>query len=92
MEAWRNAYGDEKVLAKEITERAAKAKADGYDAAGTELAEALRGAISDPADTRKFGYWIKRNAGKIVNNMRLQRAGDHRAGNLWRCIDEASVR
>ncbi len=92
MEAWRNAYGDEKVLAKEITGRAAKAKADGYDEAGTELAEALRGAISDPADARKFGYWIKRNAGKIVNGLRLQRAGEHRTGNLWRCIRQAPVR
>ena len=57
-------------------------------ACGDEHAE-LREVLHDIADIRgeinrrRLGWWIKRNAGRIVDGRRFQRASGNRSAEAW---------
>ena len=77
--AWQSAFGRTAAMVRDAIR---------ISACGDEHAE-LREVLHDIADVRgeinrrRLGWWIKRNAGRIVDGRRFQRASGNRSAEAW---------
>ena len=83
--AWRAALGDDKITAAALLKRIA----DRTDDATKTLKDAIYAAVPD-ITTRKLGTWLRHREGRILDNLRIERAGTHQGVIHWRCADAAN--
>lgn len=79
LDAWHKAFGRTPTMVRETIHRINQAWDD-------ELREVLHDIADDRGEInrRKLGWWLKRHAGRIVNNLRLVRCGGNSAAEQWR--------
>lgn len=83
--AWSETVGPRPVTVPELI-----AEANGDQMLGFGGDAALRASLADiagqpngPINSRKLGRWLARNADRIVDGLRLQRAGIHHKAQRW---------
>jgi hypothetical protein len=91
LEQWNSAIGATSITAKALVAKACEQQPDGRGEADRftcpELRDALltvagdKGAIS----TNALGYWLRSNAGRIVDGLRIVSDGEGQRVQRWRC-------
>lgn len=81
LHAWSANFGSAGAMVRKAVQCAA---------GNTETEQELREVLRDIADERgeinrrRVGWWLKRNAGRIVDGMRFARVAGNRSAELWR--------
>lgn len=86
LDAWRAAFGTTPTMVREAINGINQTHND-------ELREVLHDIASERGEInrRKLGWWIKRNAGRIVNGLRFVRCSGNSSAEKWRVGSVSSV-
>jgi len=79
--AWQSVFGNKPTMVREAVKQASLAFDD-----NVELKEVLHDIADERGEInrRKLGWWIKRHAGRIVDNFRFARAPGSRSAEAWK--------
>lgn len=79
--AWQSVFGNKPTMVREAVKQASLAFDD-----NVELKEVLHDIADERGEInrRKLGWWIKRHAGRIVDNFRFTRAPGSRSAEAWK--------
>lgn len=89
--AWRSIFGDRPVTAAEVAQEANRAAPRFDDDAlpdSPELVQALQVICAEKITSRRLGNWLRRHRDRVIDGLRLQRAGDDTDAKVarWRII------
>lgn len=79
--AWQSVFGNKPTMVREAVKQASL----GFDD-NVELKEVLHDIADERGEInrRRLGWWIKRNAGRIVDGLRFVRAAGSRSAEAWK--------
>jgi hypothetical protein len=85
--AWQSAFGRTPAMVRDAIQRSS------YMEVHAELKEVLHDIASDRGEInrRRWGWWIKRHAGRIVKGRRFVRASGNRSAESWQVESVSSV-
>lgn len=90
--AWDKAFGDVKVTASEVAQRAVEGTRGGDGQSvhtNPDLHEAVLAACGEKITSKRLGYWLRRHAMRVCEGYRLERAGfdDHSKIAKWQLVN-----
>ena len=91
LEQWNSAIGATSITAKALVAKACEQEPDGRGGPDRftypELRDALLTALGDKAaiSSIALGYWLRSNAGRIVDGLRIVPDGEGQRVQRWRC-------
>lgn len=87
-EAWRDAFGTSKAMQVSEIVSAGSASAGGSPV-NPQLHEALLSACGEKITGKRLGNWLRRHRGRIVDGLKVERAGQDAATKyaLWRLME-----
>jgi len=86
--AWQSAFGKTPAMVRDAVKQAHAL----YDK-HVELREVLHDIADERGEInrRKFGWWIRRHAGRIVDGLRFVRASGNRSAEAWQVESVSSL-
>lgn len=86
--AWQSVFGRTAAMVRDAVKQVSM-----FHDEHTELREVLHDIADERGEInrRKFGWWLRRHAGRIVDGLRFVRASGHRSAEAWRVESVSSV-
>lgn len=84
---WHRRYGDRPTGLREVLNWCLRAHDDGASGHAKELVQEIAGERGE-INNRRFGHWLKRHAGRIVDGLRFERTDAVKGGSAcWRVVN-----